>query len=133
MDCPKPSKIEKSWETFETLFLYEDKFSIKKIFHHWPSEVQASVHGRYCPSRLDWQCKLAHSSEDQWWIFFLCLLFLHMGIKFKKKSIPNFCSILLRLGQTTSHMWKVICKLYVVKWDCKSYCEPFETNDKVIW
>ena len=53
--CPYPYKMEQSWECtfFETLYPYEDKIRMKKKFHHWTSDVQASMHGRSGPSRLD--------------------------------------------------------------------------------
>ena len=34
---------------FEPLCTCEDKMRIKKVFHFWPSEIAASVHGRYGP------------------------------------------------------------------------------------
>ena len=68
---PNPSKIKQNWGcTFSNLYTYmKTRWALKKNFHHWSSEVQASVHGQCGPSRLDWPCKLGGSSEDQWWIF----------------------------------------------------------------
>ena len=50
---------------FEPLHLYEDQMSIKNFFQFWPSEIPASVHCRYGPSRLDYARPLAGISESQ--------------------------------------------------------------------
>ena len=75
--CPSPNKMEQKLGVhfFETLYPYEDKIRMKKIFHQWTSEIQASMHGRSSPSRLDWPCTLAGTSEVQRWNFFLLTLY----------------------------------------------------------
>ena len=64
--------------------------SIEKNFHHWSSELPASLHG---PSSLNgphWPCTLACTSEDQWWKKFLMLILSSYGHKVSKKCTPNF-------------------------------------------
>ena len=60
VDCPNPNKMEQSWVyTFLKLFTHmKTKLGWKKKFHHWTLELQASMHDRSCPSRLDWPSKV---------------------------------------------------------------------------
>ena len=53
--CHNPSKMKKMLGVhfFEPLYPCEDKMSIKKVFHFLPSEIAASMHSQYGPSRLD--------------------------------------------------------------------------------
>ena len=74
---------------FEPLCPCEAKMSIKKVFHFWPSEIAASVHGRYGLSRLDWPHMLAATSEGQIKKTFCCSVCRHMGIEVQKIAIPT--------------------------------------------
>ena len=44
---------------FETLYSYEHKMSIKKIFYRWTSELPAKQHSRFCPFGLVWAVLLS--------------------------------------------------------------------------
>ena len=63
--------------------------SIKKVFHFWPSQIVASMHGQYGPSRLDWPHMLAAISEGQKWETFLVLFCPYMGIEVQKSALPT--------------------------------------------
>ena len=79
---------------FESPHPCEDKMSIKKVFHFWPSEIAASVHGRYGQSRLDWPHKLAAISEGHKWKTFLMLILSSHEYRGSKKCTLNivpFC------------------------------------------
>ena len=63
--------------------------NIKKVFHFWPSEIVASVQGRYGQSRLDWPHMLAAISEGKEWKTFLMLFCLQMGKGAQKSALPK--------------------------------------------
>ena len=74
---------------FEPLCPCKDEMSIKKVFHFWPSEMAASVHCQYDPSRLDWQHMLAAISNGQKRKFFKISFCPQMGIEVQKSALQT--------------------------------------------
>ena len=86
---------------FESLCPCEDKMSIKKVFHFWPSEIAASMCGQFSLDGPYQPCALAAIAKCQKWKAFL------IPILVKKSTLPT-CSILQGLEQPPSHMWETI-------------------------
>ena len=74
---------------FEPLCPCEDKMSIKKVFHFWPSEIAASMCGQSShdgPYRL---CTLAAFSTGKKWKTFLMLILSSRGHGLQKSALPT--------------------------------------------
>ena len=81
------------------------------------------------PYGPDQSCMLASSFEVQWWNFFFHPNFVLMWVKIFKKMHSQLCSILLGLGQPTSHMWfSYLVKRKRSNWHVKAYVKLRPTN-----
>ena len=123
--------MKQSWEcTFLKLLPIWIQNDHQKRFHHWTSEVPASVLGQSSLDGTDWPCMLAFSSEVQWWNFF------HPNFVFIPKSFEKvhsqLCSILLGLGKPNSQMWFLhLSQFWLIRrpW-CSKSLDDLEISDK---